>query len=84
MVAKPLTMHPLIVNSGSVVTFVKWIGVTESYDCCLNAVVRFPFQSKVTPSGTGIANRCACMISPLLMPPLMVMEPSVFQMPETP
>lgn len=30
-VAKPLTTHPLTVNSGSEVNFVKRIGVTESY-----------------------------------------------------
>lgn len=31
MLAKPLTTHPLIVNSGSEVSFVKRIGVTENY-----------------------------------------------------
>lgn len=30
-VAKPLTTHPLTVNSGSEVNFVKRIGVTENY-----------------------------------------------------
>lgn len=80
----PLNLIKIILPLRMMIQLESWYRVTESYDCCLNAVVRFPFQPKVMPSGTGIANRCACMISPLLMPPLMVMEPSVFQMPETP